>query len=116
MAYFGTTQLSSLVNPPRLLIGRFAGVSGSTVISTANHIQSVEGGNHWFYKSTNTSTGIFTATFFTDGWELGIRAGDFMTSVSIATNNAAKICQSVITAASTSGCGSTGIFMSSTNS
>lgn len=35
----------------------------------------------WLYKSTNLTTDIVAANFFTDGWYLGMRAGDIVQGV-----------------------------------
>ena len=72
MAYKGSTELSSVANPPRLIA---SGITNRTNVgSTTTPI----GGNLWFYGSTDTSTGPFTANYFTDGYYLGMKQGDIM--------------------------------------
>ena len=115
MAYSGTTAASSVSNPPRLLVGRFSGVPGTTGLSTSNPNQASQGGNLWYYNSTNTSTELQSSTFFTDGWYLGMRAGDVLIAASFTSAGSSVITSiGVITAASTSGCGlSTGSVLTS---
>lgn len=115
MTYYGTTAASSLRNPPRLLVGRFQGVPSTTGLSTANPGQGSQGGNLWFYNSTNTSTELQSSTFFTDGWYLGMRAGDIVMALSFSSaGSTVNLSVGAITDASTSGCGfSTGSVMTS---
>jgi len=76
MAYYGSTQASSVANPPRLLVGQIASVPKTTGLSTTTAQQHQQGGQLWFYSSTNLSTDILAANFFTDGYYLGMRPGD----------------------------------------
>lgn len=90
MAYYGSTQSSSLANPPRLLVGPFAAnpaPTGSTMYlttqgSTASYANTPGGGGGggqlWFYASTNMTTDIVAANFFSDGFSLGMRPGDIV--------------------------------------
>ena len=87
MAYFGSTQLSSIANPPRQLVAPFAtnaalpgstqylSTQGSTAANNAN-APGGGGGGLWFYSSTNLTTDLTAANFFSDGFYLGMRAGD----------------------------------------
>jgi hypothetical protein len=87
MAYFGSTQLSSIANPPRQLVAPFANnpalpgstqflsTQGSTAANNAN-APGGGGGGLWFYSSTNLTTDLTAANFFSDGFYLGMRAGD----------------------------------------
>lgn len=89
MSYFGTTQLSSVANPPRQLVAPFAtnpaiagsteflSTQGSTAANNAN-APGGGGGGLWFYSSTNLTTDITAANFFSDGFYLGMRAGDLV--------------------------------------
>ena len=115
MAYYSSTEASSLSNPPRLLVGRLQGVPGTTGLSTANPGQGSQGGSLWYYASTNTSTELQSSTFFTDGWYLGMRAGDVLMAASFTSaGSTVNFSVGVITAASTSGCGlSTGSVITS---
>lgn len=76
MAYYGSTQSSSLANPPRLLVGPMATIPQTTGLSTATATQHQQGGQLWFYSSTNLSTDVLASNFFTDGYYLGMRPGD----------------------------------------
>lgn len=88
MSYFGTTQLSSVANPPRLIA---AGLANNTAIQGSTQFLSTQGstaayanapggigGNQWSYVSTNLTTDISAANFFSDGFYLGMRAGDMV--------------------------------------
>src|ERR1051325_7450093 len=87
MSYFGTTQPSSVANPPRQLIAPFAcnpalvgsteflSTQGSTAANNPN-APGGGGGGLWFYSSTNATTDITATNFFSDGFHLGMRAGD----------------------------------------
>lgn len=72
MAYKGTTQATSLQNPPIRIGGGLGGQTrvGSTTTPIGNGL--------WFYGTTDTSTGPFTAGYFSDGYELGMKQGDVM--------------------------------------
>lgn len=87
MSYYGATQASTIANPPRQLVGPFAAnpaISGSTMYlstqgSTAANNPNAPGGGGgglWFYASTNLTTDIVAANFFSDGFYLGMRPGD----------------------------------------
>jgi len=89
MAYFGTTAPTSQSNPPRQLVAPFAtnpALPGSTeFLSTQGSTASNNpngpgggGGGDWFYSSTNLTTDITAANFFSDGFYLGMRAGDMV--------------------------------------
>lgn len=86
MAYLGSTQASSLANPPRLLMGTaaFSGNVASTVLSTAvpsdgsRSAYNVQGGNVWLYTSSHGSTELMASNFFTDAKQLGMRPGDLL--------------------------------------
>lgn len=89
MAYFGTTQLSSVANPPRQLVSplavnpvltgstQFLSTQGSTAANYPNG-PGGGGGSIWSYVSTNLTTDLTAANFFSDGWQLGMKAGDFV--------------------------------------
>lgn len=87
MSYFGTTQASSIANPPRQLIAPFAtnqAIAGSTQFLTPQGSTAANnpngpgggGGGLWFYSSTNLTTDLVAANFFSDGFYIGMRAGD----------------------------------------
>ena len=69
--YLGTTAASSVSNPPVLLLSPFGGT----------HNTPCPGGKIWGYQSTNTTTEVTTAGFFTDGQALGMQVGDIVMGV-----------------------------------
>lgn len=89
MSYFGTTQLSSVANPPRQLVAPFAAnaalvgsteflsTQGSTAANNPNG-PGGGGGGLWVYTSTNLTTDLTATNFFSDGFYLGMRAGDLV--------------------------------------
>ena len=83
MAYLGSTAASSVANPPRLMVGGFAPLAGSTQLSTGNGANTYreQGGNLWFYASSHGSTAVADTNFFTDAKQLGIRPGDMLMGV-----------------------------------
>jgi hypothetical protein len=75
MAYSGSTAASTIANPPsRISHGILAqrSVAESTSVN--------DGGSLWVYNSTNTTTAMYAAGFFTDGVSIGMRPGDIMIS------------------------------------
>lgn len=69
MAYSGTTAATP--NPPILIASGLGIGRGSSALT---------GGNKqvWLYNSTNLTTDLVAANFFTDGWYLGMRPGDIV--------------------------------------
>ena len=129
MAYFGSTQASSIANPPRQLVGPFANnpvVSGSTAFlstqgSTAAYANAAGGlgGGLWMYNSTNLTTDLTASgnqPFFTDGYYIGMRPGDIVMGVQFTSAGSSAISyQLSITSVSTAGAAtSTGACMTST--
>ena len=127
MAYFGSTQLSSVANPPRQLVAPFAtnpALSGSTqFLSTqgstaANNANGPGGGGGglWFYASTNLTTDLTAANFFSDGFYLGMRAGDIVQGAQFSSlGSSVTTFMGAIVSVSTSGASlSTGSLMTST--
>jgi len=80
MAYYSSTEASSVSNPPVLLVGGIGTSPYSTALSTA-----IPGGKQgarvWFYSSTNGTTQTQDAGFFSDAKELGMRPGDLLMGV-----------------------------------
>lgn len=74
MSYSGSTATNP--NPPRLLVGQVASIPETTGLSTTTATQHQQGGQLWFYSSTNLSTDVLASNFFTDGKNLGMRPGD----------------------------------------
>ncbi len=79
MAYSGSTAASSVANPPMLLVrglGTLVNAAGAVIGSTVQ--PNVGGTGLWYYASTDGSTLLQAAGYFTDGRLLGMRNGDFM--------------------------------------
>lgn len=127
MSYFGSTQLSSVANPPRQLVAPFAcnpAIAGSTEFlstqgSTAANNPNAPGGGGgglWFYSSTNLTTDLTATNFFSDGFYLGMRAGDPVITVSFTSlGSSVQTGFGVITSVSTAGASlSTGSLITST--
>lgn len=117
MAYSGSTASSTLANPPRLVIpGGIAGVSNTTGLSTAPASPGNQGGALWYYSSTNLTTDIVAANFFTDGWYLGMRPGDCVMGVQFSSaGSSVTTFMGAVVSASTNGVSlSTGSVMTST--
>jgi hypothetical protein len=92
MAYLGSTQASSVANPP---IQMFSGIGagpdvritgGSTLLFTGNNYKQSStatvreglgsGDGFWTYTTTDLSSAPFNGEYFTDGGALGMRPGD----------------------------------------
>jgi len=73
MAYKGSTELSSVANPPRALIAGMWGKRSTTVLPS-----SVGGQNFWLYNTTESCTDLATANFFLDAFYLGMQQGDIV--------------------------------------
>lgn len=97
MAYLGSTQLSSVANPPVLLFGTKGmdqripgtGTTGSTIFmsnawkaSTSVYSEGrAFGGQVWGYWSTDPTTAVASSGYFTDAGPLGMRPGDLVFAV-----------------------------------
>jgi len=59
-------------NPPRLIVSGWGSTvtPGSTSVAAAKSL--------WFYGSTHARADLVTAAFFTNGKDLGMRAGDVL--------------------------------------
>lgn len=71
MSYQSSTVGTTASNPPVLAWSAVGIGRGSTAL-TGNNRQ------EWFYTSTNLTTDITAANFFTDGFYLGMRPGDII--------------------------------------
>lgn len=84
MAYLGSTQATSLANPPRCIIPALRSAPASTQLSTAvpsdgaRSAYAFQGGAGWLYVSSHGSTEVQDTNFFSDAWYIGIRPGDFL--------------------------------------
>lgn len=111
MAYKGSTELSSVANPPICIGGGVGG--GTNVGSTTTPI----GNKLWFYGTTDTTTGAFTSNYFTDAQTLGMKQGDVMIVSALAStvSSSQPLYFGIVGAVSTSGTQlSTFSFISST--
>ena len=97
MAYLGSTQLSSIANPPIQMFGAVGAgpdvriASGSTLLYTGNNYQQSStatvrsglgsGQNFWMYNTTDMTSAPWDGTYFTDGGALGMRPGDVVAIV-----------------------------------
>lgn len=108
MAYNGATAASSVANPPMRIAGGMGGVSQQSTASGG-------GRGVWFYNSSNGSTQLQDANFFTDAKYLGMQRGDLLLFV-VATGSSVCCGMGVIGAVSTDGAAiaSTGGSMTST--
>lgn len=127
MAYFGSTQLSSIANPPRQLIApmavnpaivgstEFLSTQGSTAANNPNG-PGGGGGGLWFYSSTNLTTDLTVANFFSDGFYLGMKAGDMVIGNSFSSlGSSVQTYQGSVVSVSTAGASlSTGSLLTST--
>lgn len=73
MAYSGTTASSSVANAPNLVASSIGGrlTAGSSATVGA-------GGAAWLYSSTNLTTDMTVAGFFTDAYYIGMKQGDIV--------------------------------------
>ena len=81
MSYSGSTASSSVANPPaKVTQGIAAYDRSSTALSTA--IPGVkQGASLWLYNSTNKTTDMTVANFFSDAYDIGIRPGDIVMGI-----------------------------------
>lgn len=127
MAYFGSTQLSSVNNPPRQLVAPFAvnpAIIGSTNFLTTQGSTAANnpngpgggGGGLWVYSSTNATTDLTVANFFSDGFYIGMKAGDVVMGNQFTSQGSSVITfTGSITSVSTAGASmTTGSLMTST--
>lgn len=92
MAYLGSTQPSSVANPPIKVAGALGAgpdvriTGGSTLLYTGNNYQQTStanarpglgsGQNFWMYNTSDMSSSPWNGEYFTDGGALGMRPGD----------------------------------------
>lgn len=97
MAYLGSTQSSSVANPPIQMFGAIGAgpdariTGGSTLLYTGNNYQQSStatvraglgsGQNFWMYNTTDLSSSPWNGEYFTDGGALGMRPGDLVAIV-----------------------------------
>ena len=79
MAYSGSTASSP--NPP---INFMPNISGGKMSSTSVYARSRQ---LWFYNTSDGSTALMNAGYFTDGYYLGMRVGDALIAVCASTES-----------------------------
>lgn len=99
MAYRGTTAGSSVSNVPFRIAGGQWGARSTDVLPS-----SVGGQSLWFYNTTDGSSEIIAATYFTDGFYLGMKQGDVILGAAT-TGSSVSVYFGVISAVTTDGCG-----------
>lgn len=116
MSYSGSTAGSTLANPPRKIVEGIAALPNSTGLTTAPAVPGGQGGALWVYNSTNKTTDLTEANFFSDGYYLGMRPGDIVMGCWFTSAGSSVVTyQGVITGVSTAGASlSTGALMTST--
>ena len=116
MAYSGSTAASSVANPPRCMVQAMVANTMTTGLTTAPSAPGAQGSALWMYCSTNQTTDIVASNFFSDGYHLGMHAGDFVIgSQFTSAGSSVTSFTGVITGVSTSGASlSTGSLVTST--
>lgn len=97
MAYKGSTELSSVANPPKVVTAGMWGKRSTTVLPS-----SVGGQNIWHYNTTESATDCATANFFLDAHRLGMRQGDVVIG-SFTTGSSVRVYMGVMGAVTTAG-------------
>ena len=119
-AYLGSTQASTVANPPVLFAGilgaspdvRIAG--GTTMLTFNNYNKSSTatgqvganaGGRFWHYFTTDVSTAVLNSNYFTDAGALGMRPFDVLAILACGTSNstASLLRWTYVTSISTAG-------------
>ncbi len=67
----------STANRPYLLVPAVAGGFGGTILNSVPGSSDC-GGNVWAYRSSDSVGTVMGTSYFSDGWKLGLRKGDFM--------------------------------------
>ena len=102
MAYLGSTELSSVANPPVMITGIVGAspdvrITGGTTMLTFNNYGKATtatgragenaGGRIWHYFTTDVSTAVLNAGYFTDAGPLGMRPFDIIAILACGTSN-----------------------------
>jgi len=115
MAYLGTTQASSIQNPPiRIWGGMGAGADAHITGGSTLYISGLGGSNPagrgfgqqgWVYHTTDVTSAPLAANYFTDAAQLGMRPGDivFFVQQGSTVNSSQMLRINVIAAVSTNG-------------
>jgi len=115
MAYLGTTQASSVSNPPVRIWGGMGGgadahiTGGSTLyisgLGGTNPAGKGFGQQGWVYHTTDMTSAVLAANYFTDAAQLGVRPGDifFFVQQGSTLGSSQMLRLNVVAAVSTSG-------------
>ena len=101
MAYVGSTAASSVANPPRRMIDPIISMHGTSEMTATPSAPGGQGGGLWYYCTTDTTTVAAAAGFFTDAQDLGMRPGDAIIMVTLASSNAKANLGVILTVTST---------------
>lgn len=131
MAYLGTTQASSVSNPPVLIVGNMgpgpdSHIAGSSIFAFNNYGQSSTntyregvsvGGRFWQYFTTDVTTAVLNSGYFTDAGALGMRPFDVVNIIACGTTNstASLMRWTYVTSISTAGAAALSSGMTSTS-
>ena len=101
MAYYSSTEASSIANPWRHMGGgglvrptpAASTISSGLVVGTALDVPNGQGANFWSLCSTNQTTDFNagTAQTVTGGYELGMRPGDVCFAVQVTSNGSSGV-------------------------
>ncbi len=131
MAYLGSTEASSVANPPLLMFGIMGAsadtrIAGSTGLFLSNNYKQSStatyqegrcfGGRIWAYYTTDTSTAVLNSGYFTDAGAIGMRPLDAVMITAVATTASTNSCLrwSYVTSISTAGAAALSSGMTST--
>lgn len=131
MAYLGSTQASSIANPPSLMCGIMGAspdvrITGGTTMLTFNNYGAAStatgkvganaGGRLWHYFTTDITTAVLASGYFSDAGPLGMRPFDVVMILACGSSNstASVLRFAHVTSISTAGAAnlSTGINLS----
>ena len=119
-AYLGSTQSSSVANPPVLFAGIVGAspdirIAGGTTMLTFNNYGKAStatgqvgqnaGGRFWHYFTTDVSTAVLNSGYFTDAGPLGMRPFDVLAILACGSSNstASLLRWTYVTSISTAG-------------
>ena len=119
-AYLGSTQASSIANPPVLFAGILGAspdirIAGGTTMLTFNNYGKAStatgqvgqnaGGRFWHYFTTDVSTAVLNSGYFTDAGPLGMRPFDVLAILACGSSNstASLLRWTYVTSISTAG-------------
>lgn len=111
MAYKGSTEASSVANPPRSVTPSIMGRRSTNLLSST----AVLGQNLWMHNSTDSSSEFIGTNYFTDAFYIGMKEGDLIMGA-VATGSSVSVYLGVIGVVTTAGAAiaSTGGQLSST--